>query len=738
MTTLATIIDQMQAAGITGLQEQDLIADDRLHRFKPNDSRTKTAWYVIHEFKTRSGTTIFTGAFGDWRGIKETIRHDGVLLSDDERDHLRRQAERKKRRAEKERKQKAAGAARRAEYFWQRLSDTGASAYLVRKQVRGYGVRYSPTGSLVIPMRDAGRALHGLQVIYAPGRERITLDGEKLEKDFWPYGVNPVGHFHLIGDIPLESASGRVQIVICEGYATGASIYEATAKPVCVAFNAGNLLPVAKALRVVYPDAELIIAGDDDYLTYKPVNNPGRIKAWEAAKKVDGHAIFPIFKNRNGEKWTDFNDLHRLEGLDAVAACFQRATEDWQHRISHNSQGNVKADINNILLILLNDERWQGVLRYDRFTYDVLKIKPPPFEHNARTGEWTESDTTWLQGWLSEYYQFTPKENDTIRAVLAVAELYGFHPVLDYLHGLTWDKTPRLDTWLSDYLGATKTEYTALAGRKFLIGAVARVHAELSRPVKMDNVLILEGPQGAGKSSVVGALASPWSAETHFDLGSKDGYLQMRGIWIYELSELDAFNKAEDTRAKMFFTASEDNYRPPYAKRTQRFPRQTIFIGTTNQEHYFKDATGNRRYWPVMCTEINIDALNSVRDQLWAEALHEYRAGEVWWVLQEERDLFKAEQDKRFRTDAWEELIDQFLNSEEQRLTDEFTTSDIMTKALLMQIPQIKPPELVRVGIIMSHLGWKKKRVRTKTGLRWVYERPQELKVATVPGQMPF
>lgn len=729
MISLTAIIDQMQAAGIAGLQEQDLIADGRLHRFRAEGAKNKTAWYVIFDFVARSGAVVYSGAFGDWRtGIKEKIRLDGLQLTDDEREALKRQSAAKQREAEKARKDRARRAALRADTIWAKLQDIGQSAYLARKQVKGYGVKYSRSGALVIPIRDVGGALHGMQVIYPPGKERVTADGDRLEKDFWPFGMSPVGHFHRIGPEPAADASGRVRFVICEGYATGASVHAATGLTVFVAFNAGNLLPAAKALREAWPEAAITIAADDDYLTHKPVNNPGKTSAQLAAHKIKARVVLPKFKNRTTEKWTDFNDLHTLEGLDAVAACFTAPADGWEHCLSRNQQGAVKAEIGNIIDILLNDPAWSGVLRYDKFTYDILKIKPPPFDCDARTGEWTEADTGWLQRWLSRHYFMTPKENDTLRAVMNVAGLMGFHPVLDYLHGLTWDGVPRLDTWLADYLGAPQNEYTQLAGRKFLIGAVARVHAEMARPVKMDNVLILEGEQGAGKSTVVQVLAGEWAAETHFDLGSKDGYLQMRGVWIYELSELDSLNKAEDTRAKMFFSPLRDNYRPPYAKRAQKFPRQTVFIGTTNQDNYLKDVTGNRRYWPVHCADINLEALTDVRDQLWAEALHLYRKKVSWWVAVDEKHVFEPEQETRFRTDAWEEVIEAWLYSEDVRTQNRFTTSEIMIGALGMQAGQIKPPEQIRVGQIMKHVGWLKKKWRPPYSrrLQWVYERPIE------------
>ena len=722
----------MYSAGIGGLTEMDLIVNGQLQRFRPEGSRDKTAWYVLHEFTTNNNQTIIVGSFGDWRegdpkdGYVHKIEPDKAVFSDLDRERYKKQLTANKRNAEKKRKEVARRAALRAQRAWanNKLSSSGTSEYLTRKQVKGYGVKYSSSGALAIPLHDIGGELHGLQIIHPAGKERITKGGDKLDKEFWPFGASPRGHFHLIGN-PLTEGEKLLRAVICEGYATGASIHEATGLPVYVAFNVGNLLPVAQAIRKLHPKTDIIIAADDDYLTHKPVNNPGKSTANKVAAKIKGRVALPKFKNRNGEKWTDFNDLHVTEGLDAVAHCFTSKQDDWTHKFSRTSQGNISADVNNVFLILENDTRWRGVLRYDRFTYDVIKIKMPPFEHNARVGEWTESDTTRLCIWCAQNYGFTPKENDALRAVLVAAEMLSYHPVLEYLHGLKWDGKPRMATWLHDFLGAKQEDYSELVGIKWLIGAVARAHAEPTKLIKNDTVLILEGGQGAGKSTAVAVLASPWGAETHFDLGSKDGYQQLRGKWIYEIAELDAFNKAESNKAKAFFSALEDNYRPSYGKKSSNFPRQCVFVGTTNQDQYLKDVTGNRRYWPIRCNAISLDALREARDQLWAEALHYYRLGTPWWVSPEERNIFHHEQENRFNGDAWEEDVQEYLYLPENLHINEITTSEILRDILKHSTPQIKPPEQTRVGLIMKRLNWAKKRTTRNKKQIWVYVRPE-------------
>lgn len=732
-----SVIDQMGAAGIDGLLASDLISDGLLHRFQPQDSKSKTAWYRLFEYHAKDGSILLYGRFGDWRfhgpeGIK-VEPPDRFRLSDAEREEFRKIRDRKQRVARNKKRDQARRAALRAKRLWDRLSDKGESPYLVRKSIQGYGARYSPKKALVIPLVDMGDALHGLQVIHA---EPVKVKGgDEVEKQFFPYGMDPRGHFHLIGKIP---ASGRVVIVVCEGYATGASIHQASGWPVVVAFNAGNLSPVVKAFRDTYSKAEIFIAADDDFLTTKPIVNPGVTLARKAAKTHRAVVIVPSFKNRDKQKWTDFNDLHNQDGIDAVQEQIDRAVdqglnadpvslefqiqETWQMKLQKTQSGSFKADINNTTLVLQHDKDWAGVLGYCDFSYAVVKIKPPPFENNATTGEWSDEDTARLRVWIAQRYSFAPKTADTDDAVLVAAQDSRFHPVRDYLNGLRWDGTPRLQDWLSDYFGCEKNPYSMAVGEKWMIAAVARV----MRPgCKMDHVLILEGTQGRGKSTALRILGGEFFSDTHFELGTKDAYQQMRGIWIYEMAELDAFNKAESTRAKAFFSATEDNYRPSYGRRNIRVPRQCIVAGSTNQDHYLKDVTGNRRYWPIFCHDIDLEALKKIRDQLWAEAVVQYNKGTPWRVLQEEWHLFADAQEDRYLGDAWEHEIAAWLNDVEQKMINHFTTGQIMKGALEMKKTDMRPPEQIRVGLIMKRLGWRKARKRDQNkDPRWYYERP--------------
>ncbi len=687
----------------------------------------KSGWYVAHELLTSDGRRLTFGTYGNWKtGAIEKIQYRREEVSDAEHQRIRAKIKQDREDAERRRAELARTAATRAAKLWGQLPDEGRSPYLDRKKVRAFNLRFARDGAIVVPVFGRTLELVGLQFIAADGTKRFLT------------GTAKAGASFRIG----RPGPDPVPYVICEGYATGASVHMATGWPVVVCFDAGNILPVAADLREVAPDARIIIAADDDHAT---PGNPGRTKAAEAAERIQGEIALPVFASPL-DAGTDFNDLHVAEGLDAVRACLlspqaalraepqeevparseprgEEPAEDsrWQDVLTRTKTGEIKPDIYNVTLVLENDRAWQGVLGYCDFSYRIVKRRAPPIR-DGKAGEWTDADTTRLRVWMAERYRFTPKTGDVDEAVMLVAQSSRFHPVREYLEAVMWDERPRVDTWLSRYLGAADTEYTRAVGRYWLIAAVARV---MRPPVKADCVLILEGLQGLGKSTALEILGGRWFSDTHFALGEKDGYQQMSGLWICELAELDSFNKAESTRAKQFFGSKEDRYRPPYGRRTETFARQCVFAGSTNQDSYLKDATGNRRYWPITCSALEDAALRRDRDQLWAEAMHLYLQGARWWPGDDEKHLFADEQEKRFASDAWEDVLKEYLTASTAKF---YTVAEVAHDALGLQHHQLKPPEEQRIGRVMGRLGWKRARPRQlRDGIHlrlWGYERP--------------
>ena len=729
---LDDVLKQLQDYGLR--PATPLVVGKRVRCEAENDKAPeKTGWYVIYEHLTSDHRTIYCGAYGDWRqgekGSWQRIKPKGGRLSAEDREVMKKRAEEGQRKAAEAEARKHRTAARRAAAMWKKLPEKGTSLYVERKRVVAFGLRFSKkSGAALVPMRRVKDGqLSGLQVLYP----QVQADTGR-DKSYWPYGLEKEGAAHIIGPDPEP---GDV-VLVCEGYATGASLHMATNLPTVVCFDAGNLLPVGKALRERYPGRQLLFCADDDWKTVingKP-HNTGRIRAENAATVTGGQVVLPVFDNDREERWTDFNDLHCAEGLETVrrqvmAAVKPAADEPWREQLLYTAKGGMVAHAFNVALILGNDRRWKGVIAYDSFSSKIRKLKTPPY--GGAPGDWSDLDDVRVTLWLADVYGLCVKSATVLEAVNAVAHDNAFHPVRQFLDGLAWDGTPRLEQWLQNHLGVADSEYARRVGKRWMVSAVARV---FSPGCKADSVLILEGLQGAGKSTSMAVLGGEWFMDTPFNLGDKDGYQAIRGKWIVELGELDAFNKAESTRAKQFFSASVDTYRESYGRRVLDVPRQCVFVGTTNQDEYLKDDTGNRRYWPVTCTRVDIEGLRASREQLWAEAVAAYRAGDVWWVERDEAELFAAEQDKRYQADMWEEPIIHYLMH--QHIGDAVTGAHILEKALNIDPSHWGKPEQMRVGKIMHRLKWPRRRKGSGPGgvRGYEYQKPNDWK----RGQQPM
>lgn len=417
---------------------------------------------------------------------------------------------------------------------------------------------------------------------------------------------------------------------------------------------------------------------------------------------------------------------------------------DWRRRFLKRKD-TIQDTSFNVDLILENDPRWLGVVRWCDLTHRLVKARRPPVR-GAAEGDWIDNDTTELRYWIAENYGWEPGPDKTWAALVAAAKRDSFHPIRDYLRGLAWDGVPRLATWLYTYLGAEdeidadelsgllasqreaaqsrRVRYLELVGTQWLLSAVARA---IQPGCKADHVLILEGVQGLGKSSVYRALAGEaWVTDSPVELGTKEGMEQIRGKWVVELAELDSFHRAESTRAKMFFSSPVDRFREPYGRASADYPRQCVFGGSTNASGYLKDTTGNRRYWPVHCRRIDLDAMRRDRDQLWAEAVHRYDAGDPWWPTREQQDLvIGPEQGERTAQDAWAALISEWLDDplERERV---FVTLPDLFGVLRIEPAHMRPPEQQRLGQIMQGMGWKRVRRGGRGQRVWGYERPTE------------
>jgi len=363
----------------------------------------------------------------------------------------------------------------------------------------------------------------------------------------------------------------------------------------------------------------------------------------------------------------------------------------------------------NALIALRCAPEWQGVLHFDESSLNtVVKTRPPWDDTREPPFVWTDEDDIRAAAWL-QHQDICASVQTATQAVQTVARENPFHPIRDYLDSLTWDGIERIDFWLPLYLGADPSEYNCAIGAKWLIGAVARAYQP---GCKCDSCMILEGPQGTLKSTALRTLADPWFTDDMPELGTKDSALQLRGIWIIELSELDAMKGAGDSRVKAFMSRNSDRFRPPYGKRAIDVPRECIFAGTVNHDRYLKDETGGRRFWPVQCGDIDIDGLRSNRDQLWAEARERFLAGEIWWL--EGKALVDAaaqEVQMRYDGDPWDEKIADWIKGRES-----VSVSEVLELCLEKNKGEWAQRDQNRVARSLRAKGWERYQQRTGPG----------------------
>lgn len=375
--------------------------------------------------------------------------------------------------------------------------------------------------------------------------------------------------------------------------------------------------------------------------------------------------------------------------------------DEWERYLVKKS-GVVTSCLANAELILSHMRVWQGVIGYDEFAERTMFRKSLPCDpRGPDTGEWSDHLDSMTAIWLQRTFrvEFSPKT--VLQAVEVVARRNRFHPVREALTSLPpWDGVPRNSEWLSDYLGIERMTYTGLVGKFFLRGMIKRV---LQPGCKFDYCLVLEGDQGLGKSTVARILAWHWFADTDLDLSSKDALMALAGHWVYEISEMGSLMRAEEKKQKSFLSRQEDEYRPPYGRRLIRVPRQSVFVGTTNEEEYLKDPTGGRRFWPVYCRgPFDLDGLRSNIEQMFAEALAEVLAGQRCWPDDEEQKLhFTPQQFKRGMEEPFIDILRKWVSD---RLTN-FTMAEAVTDGMGLSADKMTPAMTTRVGQALKKLG---------------------------------
>lgn len=378
--------------------------------------------------------------------------------------------------------------------------------------------------------------------------------------------------------------------------------------------------------------------------------------------------------------------------LNETERAFPALWDEWG--LHRSANGAPLLNLSNAVSIIEHDPQLQNLVYYDDFLQRVM-------HRDAR--EWGDADDINLALYVQRNTGINRIGRDIVsQAVIAVAHKHKRNCVREWLDGLTWDGTPRIDEFFGDCLGAEDSEYTRSASRNFWISMVARVYAP---GCKVDNMAVLEGAQGAGKSTALQIIGGAWFAEQHESATNPKAFAEViQGKLLIEISEMDAFSKAEVSRVKQTISCPSDRFRVSYGRHAQDHPRQCIFVGTTNRDDWNRDETGARRFWPITCGAIRLDVIRDNREQLFAEAVARHKKGEPHWLMPAEST--REEQEARYAADPWLDRISEIVKGETS-----VTTAYVAEKLDIEPRARDRHSEM-RIGACLRFLRWGRKRKR--------------------------
>jgi len=747
-------------------RQSDIIATNKWtdYQIVGDKAGTKKGYYIL-----KTDGDFISGACGDRRtGITHQFynKPDRKLTDEERREYARKRERDKKQQHEDELKRYETGAAE-AKAIWQAAKPAIEHEYLTRKRILPHGVRLNASGDLVVPLYFENRIM-SIQTI-APNGDKDFLFRGRMKDCYYPLA---------------SKDDDRRHIYICEGFATAATVREATKSPTVCAFNAGNLPKVAKAMRVKYPHAKIIIAGDNDE------SGTGQLKATEAARAVDGIAIWPD----NLEN--DWNDVHNLDGLDYVTDliidkvsrggnCADKGGEtdvsfsedrvqpsvpdldnvpewvnelpplefyeeearravglynpsngekdpNWKERLYYkeDKDGNsklVSKSMNNVLLFLENHPVLSNLVCYDEFAREKVVYQAPPWDKKPEKflpRLWSDDDNTMLTCALERIGLIQP--TSTIKKLVeATVKNNARNPAREYFSGLVWDNTPRLDDWLLKYCGCVNDDpdYVRAIGRKWLTAAVARV---FEPGKKFDHILILEGEQNAGKSLLLKEL-STIHGKAYFedtirvhDLGVDKVVPKMQGVLIIEIAEMAGLDKKDADELKQAIAITTDSIVRKFENERTYYPRQFVFAGTINPTDGYLRDVTGNRRFWPVKVADKIDMEGLRADKEQLWAEAYYRYQEGEKLYLEDELYDKAMNAQRERTYVHP------LQQDIERITAHklFVTNDEIWNGLGV-VDKIKRTQGLaqEVGKILISLGFNKVRIRQEGERRYGWER---------------
>lgn len=626
---------------------------------KYSTTDTRDTWKSI---KPTGGITIATliheaqqFGFSLNEALRQPISQEEIAAR-----RMKRQAEEEAHRLERE--QRMAQAAQRANELWTNADDLEGDGfhYLKRKQVQAFGVKFGRSWrngamAMLVPMRNIDGQLVSLQAYFENELAEIGRD-----RDYLPGGQRR-GSFHLIGSRP--SGANQV-IVVCEGYSTGASIYQATGWPVAVAFDAGNLVAVARAMRQLCGAATIIIAADNDQ--WNKDGNAGMHHGHQAASAAGAILIAPKFEDLKGQP-TDFNDLHVREGLDAVRQQLMAAIPV----AANDNHLDLGSSVNPFMFPHLSDRQqplntWENLAwmleqygitaKYNQVKKDIIVTIP------GRTYGMDSAANCALAEINSLCSRNRMPSGSTADYLKLIGNMNSVNPAADFILSRPWDgisRLPALFDTLKTGPGFDRSILRLLV-RRWLISAVAA--AMMNTGFWSKGVLVLQGEQSLGKTAWVKALLPAANRDmikigASIDPTNKDTIASAIGHWIVELGELDGtFRKADIAKLKAFISQDIDMMRRPYDRLESSYQRRTVFFASVNPERFLADDTGNVRWWTIPVVDVDYQHDIDVQ-QLWAEVLTLFRAGERWWLDRQEEALLEGVNREHEAIDPLEELL---------------------------------------------------------------------------------